>query len=125
MNRTPCHVSQTAVCALQATAFLAQRGRHANTETILAKCGGSLKFLRCVLSLLRKRGILASIPGALGGYRLLREDLSMLDVIEAVDGRLCLDVVTLAGNPLVDAAGAEITEFARKKLDAIALTELR
>src|SRR3954447_21179587 len=46
-------------------------------------------FLSKVFSKLSKAGIVSSVPGVKGGYRLSRspEDISFWDVVEAVEGR--------------------------------------
>jgi Rrf2 family protein len=50
-------------------------------------------FLRKIMQRLQKAGFVASRQGALGGYRLVvePEDLSMLDIVQAVQGPVALN----------------------------------
>ena len=61
------------------------------------------RFLLQVLRMLVNANILASTRGVVGGYRLARsaEEISLLDIVEATDGRLQpddLDMPSLPGN---------------------------
>lgn len=59
----------------------------------------SEKYLSLIVIPLRAAGLLRSIRGARGGYALAREpkDISLRDIIEAVDGETCL--VNCVKNP--------------------------
>lgn len=57
-------------------------------RTIARRQAIPLKFLEHVLSTMKKAGLIQSLRGAQGGYRLLREPhtLSVADILEALDG---------------------------------------
>ena len=59
----------------------------------------SEKYLSLIVIPLRAAGLLRSIRGARGGYALAREpkDISLRDIVEAVDGETCL--VNCVKNP--------------------------
>src|SRR3954452_24623634 len=84
-------LSRASSYALHAEAFMA--GRKDNTKAvashhIAAARGIPDRFLLKVLKPLVSARILLSLKGPNGGYRLARkaEEISMLDVLEAVDG---------------------------------------
>ena len=58
------------------------------------------EFLAKILKDLTRSGILISFQGVTGGYRLTRapKDITFLDVIEAIDGPIHLNLCTEKGN---------------------------
>ena len=92
-----------------------------------------LKFLENILTELRRAELVATQRGAEGGYRLARpaEEISLADVIRAVDGPLANvrgerpDVVTYAGAaaPLQDVWLAVRTNL-RAVLETVTLADL-
>ena len=90
------------------------------------------RFLLQILRVLVTHGILKSTRGVEGGYSLSRppEDISLLDVIEAIDGPL----ETAGEPPPADSADdmqqrlqtalRQVTETSRKQLEAIKLSQL-
>jgi Rrf2 family protein len=82
--------------AVRALLYLARHpgDRLVTAETIAAAEGLSEIYLRKVLKPLASAGVLRSVMGPGGGYRLARpaRRISLLDVVEAVDGLVCLDV---------------------------------
>jgi Rrf2 family transcriptional regulator, cysteine metabolism repressor len=89
------------------------------------------RFLLQILRSLVNHGILASTRGVDGGYSLRRDaaDISLLEVIEAIDGPLTSAVPINEGLPegskaKLECALAEVTEFARRELQAITLAHL-
>lgn len=56
-------------------------------------------FLSKVLQALSRAGFISSRRGQSGGFRMSARgrDASMLDVIEAIDGRICLNTCLIAG----------------------------
>jgi len=58
-----------------------------------------LSFLSKVLQALSRAGLISSRRGQSGGFRMLNRGraASMLDVIEAVDGKICLNACLVAG----------------------------
>jgi Rrf2 family protein len=90
------------------------------------------RFLLQILRVLVTHGILKSTRGVDGGYSLSRppDQISLLEVIEAIDGPL-----TSEGEPLMSerpgdphdklqTALKQITNTARKQLEAITLSQL-
>ena len=84
-------LSRASSYALHAVAFLAARKDHTRpvaSHHIAAARGIPDRFLLKVLKSLVAARILLSLKGPNGGYRLARkaEEISVLDVLEAVDG---------------------------------------
>jgi Rrf2 family protein len=89
------------------------------------------RFLLQILRNLVTHGILASTRGIQGGYVLERspEDISLLDVIEAVDGPLSPSLPIAEGlsedaNSKLKCTLAGVTELARRELSAVKLSQL-
>jgi Rrf2 family protein len=86
--------------ALAALVHLArqQSEGHLTSRAIAASGGLSEKFLLKVLKPLASVGVLKSLKGPHGGYRLARPpgDISLLEVVEAVDGPIRGQVPQLA-----------------------------
>ncbi|MFM8930452.1 MAG: RrF2 family transcriptional regulator [Gemmataceae bacterium] len=77
--------------AIHAVAYMAQHKHHETpvaSHTLADDRGIPERFLLKVLKPLVSCGVLKSIKGPNGGYRLSRkaEDVTLLDIIEAVDG---------------------------------------
>jgi Rrf2 family protein len=126
-------LSRTVAYAVQASIQLAQsEGQGPIPCSRLATVGKMPeRFLLQILRHLVARGILASTRGVDGGYRLDRppDKISLLDVIEAIDGPL---VTTLPlGDGLSDKARdrltraiGQVTDGMRRQLEAIKLSHL-
>ena len=85
------HISARADYAVRACVVLAAAGPGPTKgETVAARQQIPATFLEAILGALRQAGILTSRRGADGGYRLARpaEEVSIADVIRAVDGPL-------------------------------------
>jgi Rrf2 family protein len=89
------HVSAKADYGMRALLELAAAyednpGRLVKGEAIARAQGIPVKFLEGILRQLRQSGIVASMRGAEGGYRLDRDpkDVSIADVVRALDGPL-------------------------------------
>jgi Rrf2 family protein len=89
------------------------------------------RFLLQILRNLVTRGILESTRGVDGGYRLVRDadEISLLDVIEAIDGPLNSILPIIDGLPQGCATNLArvvtgVTEHARRELQATKLTHL-
>jgi Rrf2 family protein len=77
--------------AVVALAELARSGdRPVPIAQVAERRGMPLQFLEQLFSTLRRDGILSSQRGVRGGYSLARpaEDITVLDVVQALDGRL-------------------------------------
>ena len=126
-------LSRTVGYALQATLQLAQSDTAAPVPCSQLAAKGHMpeRFLLQILRNLVTHGILHSSRGVDGGYMLDRkpEDISLLEVIEAVDGPL--QTGTLVGDGLpresqnqIRAALDEVTATARRQLAEIKLASL-
>ena len=69
----------------------APHDRAMQVKEIAAMTQLSHSYLEQLLSQLRKSGLLNSIRGASGGYKLARpaHDITVLEIIEALEGSLC------------------------------------
>lgn len=127
-------LSRTVSYALQATLQLARADKAEGPipcSRLAAEGGMPERFLLQILRGLVTRGILASTRGVDGGYTLQRDaaDISLLDVIEAIDGPLTAAVPINEGLPegsraKLECALAGVTELARRELQAITLAHL-
>lgn len=89
------------------------------------------RFLLQILRNLVTHGILQSTRGVDGGYRLERspEEISLLEVIEAIDGPLVANLPTSEGLPTdalskLQEALHSVTAQSRRELEAIKLAHL-
>ncbi|MTE23542.1 Rrf2 family transcriptional regulator [Microbacterium sp. ZXX196] len=85
-------ISARADYAIRASAELAARagGDPVRAEELAERQEIPQRFLEGILSDLRRAGVVTSVRGARGGHRLARagEDITLADVIRAVDGPL-------------------------------------
>jgi Rrf2 family protein len=90
------------------------------------------RLLKILQQLVRSR-ILASERGPSGGFRLRRpaEDISLLEIIEAIDGPIEGDVAVrqqVSGmenaRTAVEKACMQVAEFARKQLKGVTVKDL-
>jgi Rrf2 family transcriptional regulator, cysteine metabolism repressor len=127
-------LSRTASYALQAVLQLAQSdasGCPVPCSRLAAEGKMPERFLLQILRSLVTHGILGSTRGVDGGYVLERspEEVSLLDVIEAVDGPV---VPSLPPGEGLSAQAVEklkctlagVAELARRELDAVKLVHL-
>lgn len=70
----------------------AEPGRAIRTAELQDRCGGSRAYLEAVLSTLAREGLILSIRGRAGGFRLAHaaDEISFADVIRLFDGPLAL-----------------------------------
>ena len=127
-------MSRTVAYALQATLQLA----HLDGEPTPIPCSrlaakGRMpeRFLLQVLRNLVRHGILQSARGVDGGYSLGRSpaDISLLDVIEAVDGPMASLLPVHEGLPdgsrtKLESALRNVTDLTRRELRAVTLADL-
>ncbi|MFC9324269.1 RrF2 family transcriptional regulator [Kitasatospora sp. NPDC057015] len=95
------HISAKADYAARALVELARdTARPLTCESIASSQGIPFRFLKSVVGDLRRAGLVRSQRGCEGGYWLGRpaEQISLLDVMRAVDGGL----ITLRGEPLAE-----------------------
>ena len=127
-------LSRTVSYAVRATLQLAQKESSAPVPCSKLASDGEMpeRFLLQILRVLVTHGILKSTRGVEGGYSLSRppQDISLLEVIEAIDGPL-----EMAGEPppadspddmqqRLQTALRQVTETSRKQLEAIKLSQL-
>jgi len=126
-------LSRTVAYAVRATIELAQHPSDAPVPCSKLASEGSMpeRFLLQILRSLVIHGILRSTRGVDGGYALTRppEEISLLDVIEAIEGPM--DAGDLTGDGLSEESKAtltnaltEITDTARQQLEAIKFSQL-
>jgi Rrf2 family protein len=127
-------LSRTVAYAVQATLRLAQAdsGIPIPCSQLAAEGHMPERFLLQILRHLVTHGILNSTRGVDGGYALDRspEDISLLDIIEAIDGPLAAAVPSFDGGEesgmenRLRAALEEVTLNSRHQLQAIKLCDL-
>jgi Rrf2 family protein len=117
--------------ALHAVTFLAAQKENAPVASHqIAKARGiPERFLLKVLKPLVSARVLASVKGPNGGYRLARpaNDVTMLDVVEAVDGPLNGHRPDAKGDKLeyqLEMICREVTEKLRRQLEKVRITDL-
>jgi len=85
-----------------------------------------LRFLEQILIQLKKAGLVKSVRGASGGYLLGRDasEISLKDVVEAVEGELTLLDSHLSADSMVYLVWREVEEDFLEKLSSINIQEL-
>lgn len=127
-------LSRTVAYAVQATLQLAQSkaGVPVPCSHLAAEGRMPERFLLQILRHLVTHGILHSTRGVDGGYSLEKkpEEISLLDVIEAIDGPLAAALPALDGGDHVPSAVKlrealeQVTMSSRRQLQAIKLSDL-
>ena len=126
-------LSRTVAYAVQATLQLAGRDSDAPVPCSRLAADGKMpeRFLLQILRNLVNHGILESSRGIEGGYVLNRapEDVSLLEVIEAIDGPMKANLPRQGGLPSeshsrLQEALRSITDVSRSQLEAIKLAQL-
>lgn len=126
-------LSRTVTYALKATLLLAQNASSAPVPcSRLASEGGMPeRFLLQILRSLVTHGILKSTRGVDGGYVLLKEagQVSLLDIIEAMEGPLTNDVLVGEWLPFVSRTKlsnvlAQVTESTQEILASVSIADL-
>jgi len=127
-------LSRTVSYAVQATLQLAEHSQSSPTPCSKLAHEGHMpeRFLLQILRSLVTHGILHSTRGVEGGYRLERplDEISLLDVIEALEGPLEPDFPASEGlspdsQERLRSALAKVTTTAREQLQSIKLSQLR
>lgn len=132
---SPIAVRPTAAFAQALAALLQFHGRESEKLTTAELCGGanvSAQFVRQLLTAATRAGILVSLQGKQGGYRLAKplRKITVLDVLQAIDGPVGLDYEDLptALNPgrvrtirlVLDGVAGDVAT----RLGAVTLAEL-
>ena len=126
-------LSRTVAYALQATLYLARSESEKPIPCSRLAAEGRMpeRFLLQILRNLVAHGILNSTRGVEGGYSLQRApgDISLLEVIEAIDGPMISKLPVGEGLPgdareRLQQAVTGVTDLARRELSAIKLAHL-
>src|SRR5262249_34564543 len=119
--------------ALHAVVFMAaQKQNTPMASHLVAKAQGiPERFLLKVLKPLVSAGVLHSIKGPNGGYRLARpaSEVTLLDIVEAVDGPVrgqapVTDAHSAALDKRLDAICNEAADATRRQLQRVKISEL-
>ena len=86
-----------------------------------------VQFLEGLFATLRRAGILQSQRGVKGGYSFARppEELTVLEVVEALEGTLGADAARQGGEVFADAIGALRAQLAAMTIAEVAQREAR
>jgi len=126
-------LSRTVAYALQATMQLAADESNAPVPCSRLAAKGDMpeRFLLQVLRSLVNHGVLRSTRGVDGGYKLIRppEDISLLDVIEAIEGPVDTKLPLSGETPdalqrNLQEALQHVSNAAREQLQAIKIAQL-
>ncbi|OFL94322.1 Rrf2 family transcriptional regulator [Fusobacterium sp. HMSC073F01] len=81
---------QESVYGIKLTKYLGilKKGEIANAKDISREVGVSVKFALKILRILRKNKIIESYRGITGGYELKKEEVSVYEIIKALQGDL-------------------------------------
>jgi Rrf2 family protein len=126
-------LSRTVAYALHAVLQLAQAEPQTPVPCSRLAAAGEMpeRFLLQVLRSLVTHGILVSTRGVEGGYRLERDpkEISLLDVIEAIDGPMPPSLPGIKGLPReckakLECVLTDLSDFARRELQAVKMADL-
>lgn len=101
MNLNLSKTGDYAIRAALSLAFVKLPVGYRKIREIAAQMNIPLRYTPQILGMLAKAGLAESRAGRDGGYRLTRDpaDISLLEVVEAVEGELRLDHCTISGGP--------------------------
>ena len=109
--------------ALRALICLAEmpRGELSNFETIAAYYDMPKDFLAKILRELVRGGLVESVRGAKGGYRLARSpsDITFLDVVECIEGPIALNECLGSGEACSVQAQCSMVDVWQRAQDAM------
>jgi Rrf2 family iron-sulfur cluster assembly transcriptional regulator len=79
--------------AVRAMAHLANKASVVSVSTLAENEGIPDVFLRKIMQRLHRAGLVASVHGPLGGYKIAREpgNITVLDILQAIQGPVCLN----------------------------------
>jgi Rrf2 family protein len=126
-------LSHTCVYALHALEHLASEGggRPVTARDIAEARGAPERYLMKVLTPLVSAGVLRSLKGPNGGFRLARaaSQITLLEVVEAVDGPLRAEAPRVAGvrdglDSRLEGVCERVAEEVRRRLGQVRLSDL-
>jgi Rrf2 family protein len=132
----PMKLSRASIYAVYALVYLAgaEPGKPSASHAIAQAVGMPERFLLKVLVALGRARLVLSLRGPFGGYRLARpaKDISLLDVVEAVEGPVRGSVPEAATgadartriDPRLQAACDGAAEVIRRNLGRVSVAEL-
>ena len=119
---------------LYAMHYLATRqGEGPQSLQQIASTGVPKQYLEQLLGNLRRAGLVSSVRGAAGGYRLARkpEDVTLLDILDAMEGPLELSecasdegCCAKAGDCPVRSVWRQVTDSINRELSAVRLSDM-
>jgi Rrf2 family protein len=124
--------SEYAIHAVVNMAATGENGRPVASHNTAAAKGIPERFLLKVLKPLVSAGVLYSVKGPNGGYRLAKpaNKITLLEIIEAVDGPMRGDVPRVEGKETeatdqrLKEICQQITDQTRKQLEKVRISEL-
>lgn len=131
-------ITNTSEYAIRAIVFMAKNPQNSYSATELyTKVDAPLKFLAKILQRMARKKILKSQRGVKGGFKIATplESLTILDIIEAVDGPIALNKCLITGydcirenlcpvHPIWEEAQMVLKEVLKKKTIAEIVNEL-
>ena len=111
-----------------------KQSKHLSAAEIARSSGIALPTVSKILKMLAKAGLVSSIRGVLGGYRLdkLADQISIAEVIEALEGPVSITECSAvdrhceyASNCLVSHGWQRINVAIRRALDDVSLADLQ
>jgi len=131
-------ITNSSEYAIRALVFMAKNPQTSYSATELyTKVDAPLKFLAKILQKLAKEKILSSQRGVKGGFKIAvpLEKLTILDIIEAVDGPIALNKCLISGydctrealcpvHPIWEEAQLKLKEILKQKTLAEIIKEL-
>lgn len=119
--------------AIRILSCLSEREERIGAVEISEKTGVSQRFALKILHKLVLAGLVCSVRGSKGGYRLARpaKEITLLEVFETMNGPLLLNRCQIAGESCSHPEGyckyravfADITCYIKKKLSQITLNQ--
>ncbi len=121
--------------AVRALIYLADNGngKKVSVSELVDELGITRPFLRKIMQLLAKAGVIESYKGNKGGFKLLKkpEDIYLIDMIEIFQGKFTLnecllrkDICPNKGDCILSDRIDDIEEKVKKELESIDLRSL-
>ncbi len=118
----PFRLSQAVNLAIHALVFMAREpGRYLSAKWLGKELGVSEAHLSKVLNKLASQGVLKSVRGSRGGFTLAMNanSLSMLDIVESIDGPMVKDVPCLLDTAVCKSKRCMLTRLQERLIDIV------